>query len=289
MVSQVLCAGGRPDNGANAPLGAMTDEVKRIPRVPRLSVGCPRWPEEITQRPGGGRRRRAAHPCRRVVGASSLATDLGTGQPLEHAMRTAVLAVRLGELAGASAQELSDAYYVALLHSFGCTSDGHEAAHLYGDDIVPRAAFALVDSGNFDEVLAFFRSNVGVGAAPDVRAAMIEQAVTHGPEAARQTLAMHCEVAQRFAGWLGFSDGTRAALEFGFERWDGLGLPGVVRGDEIPLPMRLVHVARDFSVFLSAAGSDDATAMVKRRSGAAYEPASPIWRWELPADPRQLG
>jgi len=31
-----------------------------------------------------------------VVGALSLATDLGTGQPLEHALRTAVLAVRLG-------------------------------------------------------------------------------------------------------------------------------------------------------------------------------------------------
>jgi hypothetical protein len=37
-----------------------------------------------------------------VVGALSLATDLGTGQPLEHAMRTAVLAVRFGELGSAS-------------------------------------------------------------------------------------------------------------------------------------------------------------------------------------------
>ena len=43
-----------------------------------------------------------------MIGALSIATDLGTGQPLEHAMRTAVLAVRLGELAGASAEELAD-------------------------------------------------------------------------------------------------------------------------------------------------------------------------------------
>ena len=70
-----------------------------------------------------------------VVGALSLATDLGTGQPLEHALRTAVLAVRLGELAGASAEELADTYYVALLHASGCTSNGHEATQLYGDDI----------------------------------------------------------------------------------------------------------------------------------------------------------
>jgi len=51
----------------------------------------------VVQRPdsrSAGERVRAAE----VVGALSLATDLGTGQPLEHALRTAVLAVRLGEL-----------------------------------------------------------------------------------------------------------------------------------------------------------------------------------------------
>jgi hypothetical protein len=44
-----------------------------------------------------------------VVGALSLATDLGTGRPVEHALRTAALAVRIRELAGASAQDLADA------------------------------------------------------------------------------------------------------------------------------------------------------------------------------------
>ena len=92
--------------------------------------------------PSGERPIRAAE----VVGALSIATDLGTGQPLEHALRTAVLAVRLGELAGASARELADTYYVALLHASGCTSNGHEATQLYGDDIAHRAAFYLLDS-----------------------------------------------------------------------------------------------------------------------------------------------
>lgn len=218
--------------------------------------------------PYGERPIRAAE----VVGALSLATDLGTGQPLEHALRTAVLAVRLGDVAGAREQELVDTYYVALLHSSGCTSDGHEATQIYGDDIVPRAAFALVDSGNIDEVVAFLRANVGLGRPPEVRAEMVAAALDHGLPAARQTLAMHCEVAQRFAGWLGFSSGTQAALEHVFERWDGAGFPGRVGGDEIPLPMRLVHVARDVSVFLTAAGPDAAREMVEHRAGGAYEP-----------------
>src|SRR5213596_3065137 len=91
--------------------------------------------------------RRGEQPLRaaELVGALSLATDLGTGQQLEHALRTAVLAVRLGELAGASAKELADTYYVALLHASGCTSNSHEATQLFGEDIMHRAAFFLID------------------------------------------------------------------------------------------------------------------------------------------------
>ena len=77
----------------------------------------------------------------------------------------AVLAVRLGELAGASAEDLSATYYVALLHASGCTSNGHEAAQLYGDDIAHRAAFFLIDATNPAEVLAFYRAYVGRGPA----------------------------------------------------------------------------------------------------------------------------
>jgi HD-GYP domain-containing protein (c-di-GMP phosphodiesterase class II) len=207
-----------------------------------------------------------------IVGALSLATDLGTGQPLEHALRTAVLAVRLGELASASAQELADTYYVALLHSSGCTSDGHEAAQLYGDDIVPRAAFALVDPGYMEEVVGFLRAHVGRGLPESERAGLIEHVIAHGIPVARQTFAMHCEVAQRFARWLGFSAGTETALEYVFERWDGLGFPGTASAETIPLPMRILHVARDISVFLTAAGAEEARAVVERRSGTAYDP-----------------
>ena len=206
-----------------------------------------------------------------VVGALSLATDLGTGQPLEHALRTAVLAVRLGELTGASAQELVDTYYVALLHASGCTSNGHEATQLYGDDIAHRAAFFLIDTTNPAEVLAFYRAHVGAGRAPEVRAAMIEEAIANAGPRARDAFATMCEVAQRFAGWLDLGAGIQAALEYVFARWDGRGFPDA-RGDAIPLPARLLHVARDISLFLSVAGADEARAVVERRTGTAYEP-----------------
>jgi HD-GYP domain-containing protein (c-di-GMP phosphodiesterase class II) len=207
-----------------------------------------------------------------VVGALSLATDLGTGQPLEHALRTAVLAVRLGELAGATAQDLADTYYVALLHASGCTSNGHEATQLYGDDIAHRAAFYLIDPTNPAELLAFYEAHVGVGRSPEVRERLIEDAIANAGPRARDAFAMMCEVAQRFAGWLGLNTGIQAALEYVFARWDGRGFPGIA-GEAIPLPMRVLHVARDISLFLTAVGPDEARAVVERRSGAAYDPA----------------
>ncbi len=206
-----------------------------------------------------------------VVGALSLATDLGTGQPLEHALRTAVLAVRLGELAGASAQELADTYYVSLLHAAGCTSNGHEAIQVYDDDITYRAAFFLIDTTNPAEVLAFYQANIGAGRPPEVRAALIEDAIAHAGPRAREAFATMCEVAQRFAGWLELNADIQAALEYVFARWDGRGFPDA-RGDAIPASMRLLHVARDISLFLSAAGPEEARAVVERRAGTAYEP-----------------
>ena len=230
-----------------------------------MAAGVPGAVEGVL--PSGERPIRAAE----VVGALSLATDLGTGQPLEHALRTAVLAVRLGELAGASAQELADTYYVALLHASGCTSNGHEALQVYDDDIAHRAAFFLIDMTNPAEVLAFYRANIGAGRPPDVRDALVEEAIANAGPRAREGFATMCEVAQRFAAWLDLGSDIQAALEYVFARWDGKGFPNV-SGDALPLPMRLLHVARDISLFLSAAGPDEARAVIERRAGAAYEP-----------------
>jgi HD-GYP domain-containing protein (c-di-GMP phosphodiesterase class II) len=206
-----------------------------------------------------------------LVGAISLATDLGTGQPLEHALRSAVLAVRLGELAGASPMELADAYYVALLHASGCTSNSHEAAQLFGDDIAHRAAFFLIDPADPAQVLGFYREHVGAGRPTDVREGMLEAALAN-PARAGEAFAAMCEVAQRFAAWLGLEPGVQRALEFVFARWDGRGLPREAAGEGLPLPARLLHVARDISLFLSASGPDAARAVVEERAGEAYEP-----------------
>ncbi|MER3486547.1 MAG: LuxR family transcriptional regulator, partial [Chloroflexota bacterium] len=51
--------------------------------------------------------------------AIALATDLGTGQPMEHALRTCLLAVRLAQHLHIGSEELTDIYYLALLRFIG--------------------------------------------------------------------------------------------------------------------------------------------------------------------------
>ena len=80
---------------------------------------------------------------------------------------------RLGEFAGLTPSELVDAYYISLLHSIGCTSDATEQTELFGDDIEPRAKFALVDGGNFDELGAFLMDVVGQGRPPEGEIALL--------------------------------------------------------------------------------------------------------------------
>jgi hypothetical protein len=50
-----------------------------------------------------------------LMAALSTAADLAMGQPMEHAMASCIVAVRLGEAAGLGEQDLRDTYYLALL------------------------------------------------------------------------------------------------------------------------------------------------------------------------------
>ena len=69
-----------------------------------------------------------------LLGAVSLATDLGTGQPQFHGVRTSVLTVALGRELGLTGRELVEVQQVALLRFLGCTADSAETARMTGGD-----------------------------------------------------------------------------------------------------------------------------------------------------------
>src|ERR687888_848938 len=73
-----------------------------------------------------------------LMAALSIATDLGMGQPLEFALQSCVLALRLAEKLGFSAGELRATYYQALLRYIGCNAETRMLAAIFGDELALR-------------------------------------------------------------------------------------------------------------------------------------------------------
>src|SRR6185436_18734394 len=87
-----------------------------------------------------------------LMAALSIATDLAMGQPMEFALSSCVLAVRLGEAFGLNDDELRDVYYQALLRYIGCNAETYFLAAVYGDELALRRDNATIDNGSLIEV-----------------------------------------------------------------------------------------------------------------------------------------
>lgn len=237
-----------------------------------------------------------------LISSISLATDLGTGQPMEHGMRTCLLAQHAGIALGLEQAKLREVYYVSLLRFLGCTSEAADDARFAaGSELDFYAGFAPVFMGQQSEQLRWLLSHLGAGRPALERARLLFSALTDTGGIDR-SIAAHCEAGQQLGGRLGMDADVVNALGLAFERWDGKGYPNRVPGTEIPASVRISMVARDAELLFRAGGHELATETLTRRSGRAYDPevvdvflqelggwidelAEPLWDAVLDAEP----
>jgi HD-GYP domain-containing protein (c-di-GMP phosphodiesterase class II) len=208
-----------------------------------------------------------------VLAAVSLASDVGHDQPLEKSLRNAVIAARLGMELGLHREELSDAYYVALLRSMGCTANAHESAALMGDD---RAFAGLIQVLDVGDPLGWARgaSEKVSGWAPELAGArtpewFLAEGLKVGTDAGRSA----CEVATTLARRLGLSAGVQLGLDQVYERWDGHGAPAGIKGEDLCLAARMAHLVDVVEIFDRAGGPAAAREVARLRSGRHFDPA----------------
>jgi HD-GYP domain-containing protein (c-di-GMP phosphodiesterase class II) len=207
-----------------------------------------------------------------VVAALSLATDLGTGHPIERSLRSCLLALHFADSLDLTAAQLREVYYVALLRWVGCTADTHRG-DIFGDEIALGPEIDSVELWNGPMMLGVLWRTVGAGEPPLRRARSVAGALVSGVQRSRVAAVAHCEVAQQIADRLGLDAGIRDALGQIFERWDGRGVPGRARGDGVALAVRIVHLAMDAELFARLGGPDAVMAALRQRSGTTYDPA----------------
>lgn len=204
-----------------------------------------------------------------IVGSLSLATDLATGWPIEHGLRRSLLAVWLGEALGLDAAELSDAYYVALLGSVGCTIESTLFARYTADDIAASARTATVDFTSPIEVTVFAMRTFGAGQPPLRRVrSLVQAAVSSNAE-----FQLVCrDVALRVADMLEIGATIQQALAQCHERWNGRGGPKRLKGGDIRLAARIFHVVHDAEIYNRIGGVGSAVSLARRRAGKQYDP-----------------
>ncbi len=206
-----------------------------------------------------------------MIAALCLATDLGMGFPFEHGLHSTLIATRLAEHLGVDPDTESQTYYACLLSHSGCTTDAHVTAEVFGDSLTTH--FNPVMYGSRRAVLGgLLRSLPPPESAGPVRTLQAARRLPRMARSARPQFTAMCEVAQMIADGVGLPPSVQGLLAHLFERWDGQGTLGRAKGDDIPLPMRIVHVAVDAALQRLLGGLEEAARVVRERAGQAFDP-----------------
>ncbi len=215
----------------------------------------------------------AAGPTRaELLAALSVAVDLGLGQPAEHMLRSALIATRIADRLGLSRAERDCVYYTALIMWIGCHADSHEYARWFGDDIAVRHDSYHVDWAGLP-YYRFLLGNVARGEPLARRLLVMATLMVNARGHVARLIHSHCTSAALLADRLGLGADVQWALGFAFERFDGGGLPRGVRGEDIPIAIRVAALADMVEVHHRALGVGGAVAMVRARRAGQFDPA----------------
>ncbi|MFF0267062.1 HD domain-containing phosphohydrolase [Kribbella sp. NPDC004536] len=213
-----------------------------------------------------------------------LASDLARGLDDGQGLRSCVTAMELADRVRLPAEQRRDLFWVSLLRFVGCSTTATELSAL-GDELQISSTFATVDTRDLREVVRRTRSVVG--SRPD----HVLRFLASAPATIREHETTSCEVARSVAEQVGLGPTVIAALGQVFERYDGHGNPGAVKGRLRP-PVafwQAVHLAD-----LLAQSGADVPGELRARAGRALDPwaantVADNWDPALVPDPATVG
>jgi HD-GYP domain-containing protein (c-di-GMP phosphodiesterase class II) len=201
-----------------------------------------------------------------------MATDLGMGLPFGHGLDSVVVGMRLADRLGVDRTTAAQTFYGGLLFYGGCTADADVQADLFPDGLTDYWTAVMFASQRKSMAGVFRALSAGDGG----RVVRRVQAAAKLPRAGRgfrhHTEAL-CEVAEMVATGVGLPQSVSSLFRLLTERWDGGGPLGRAAATELPLAIRIVHVARDASFQCLLHGPAVAVDVVRDRAGGAFDPS----------------
>src|SRR5919198_3293695 len=206
-----------------------------------------------------------------IIAATCLATDLGMGFPFEHGLHGTLMAMKFADLLDVDRKTESQIYYASLLMYSGCTADLDIASRIFAGSRTETFAPWMMGSP-LEALSGFVRALPPPDAPPLQRAYEVGRRLIPGGRFVRPHITAICEVAEMMAKRLGLPPAVHELFLLLTERWDGKGMLKRAKGEEVPLPLRIVGVARDAAYQRILGGDEHAVEVIRRRAGHAFDP-----------------
>ena len=207
-----------------------------------------------------------------ILGAFSLATDLGMALPLGQALRACYIAMRIAHELGLATEDEVVLYYSTLLMHSGCAaSSSVMAALLHSDEMDATRDLQRRDYGNPLEIIGWLAQNVAPEAPAYLRAQYVFQAIANAPRSRREGEIGTCEVGALMARRLGMPSDVEQTLLHLYEHWDGTGHKHL-RGEQIPICARIVEPSSMLEIFREGRGRAAMENLAAAQRGKMFAP-----------------
>ncbi len=242
----------------------------------------------------------AAPQLSEILSTLSFALDLTEGAVPGHAVRSCLLALRIGEAMRLGALQLMQLYYASLLKDVGCSSNAARMCQIVGgDDRAVKAGVKLEDWTRPHQiklsVLKMMWKNVLPGDSVLRKARRLFEIASTQHENNREMITLRCDRGASIVRKIGLDADTSEAVRHLDEHWDGSGYPARLKGHEIPVIARILCVAQHLDAFCTETGPQHAVDVMIERSGRWFDPEAvkaatalhrtgKLWQHCLPAD-----
>jgi HD-GYP domain-containing protein (c-di-GMP phosphodiesterase class II) len=213
-------------------------------------------------------------PVSGVLEGLSHALDLTEGHPRGHAVRSAIIGLRLADVLGLRPDEQAELLYALLLKDAGCSSNAPVVSDLFGgaDQELKRAVW-LRDWRRMPEQLAYAWAYVGRGSSFVAKLRRFGRFALLGRRGSGERIfTVRCERGAQIARMIGLSEHVARAILAMDEHWDGGGYPYALRRDQIPIYARIIGLAQVMEIFWAEGGPARALQVARERRGRWFDP-----------------
>lgn len=227
----------------------------------------------------------ARWPLLEVLGLMSHALDLGEGQPVGHAARSAWIGVQIGQMAGLPDADLAPLALTILLKDLGgSAASALIATRFCTDDLDFKRGFKTLRRGRL-ATLRLMMGQAGRDLDLTARAGTLREVLRGRAHLPRDMIRARSEAGRLLARALGLPQAVQDGIAALDEHWDGRGWSEGRRDAALPRAANIALLAQVADVFRVTRGPQAALAEVRARAGTWFDPLLVGHFLDLAAEP----